>query len=461
MQATRDSSAGYGSDTGSDDGVEEQYDDNMVPDDFVGDEEAVETRAHFASPRPPPSGWTQLDEVVGAFKEAADACSHRFIVCCSTSGHVSKKLGTKVTDHAFLYCSCSKPPPTHSGPKPHSRSYCPWQVKLKFDKVKLTWSVVSSVDHHICPARPNYAITATGMRMLRTPQDLTSEELSFIHEQFDNVGTYPRLIQWNFSRKFANRKPISALISSLRIAHQERQYGLHTDHVVRLKSTLESHKALGGVGEVEWDSQLQISRLVVMRPDMVPFLKKYGRILICDATHGITMAKFRLFTVVVVDSLLHSILVAYAFVRTEAAHELSWIFRSLGLQEGDVVFISDDNPAARILCTEFSWTHILCQWHYARNWVRACNKARISKHEQFHFGTTLFDLMTSVDFASEDDFMNQLRNFCDAVVQRSEIMRGWAVSFFNDIRLVAEWFRKGLFTAGAPYTRWTGYWYTM
>ena len=190
-------------------------------------------------------------------------------------------------------------------------------------------------------------------------------------------------------------------------------------------------------------------------------MKKYGRILICDATHGITMAKFRLFTVVVVDSLLHSTLVAYAFVRTEAAHELSWIFRSLGLQEGDVVFISDDNPAARILCTEFTWTHILCQWHYARNWVKACTKARISKQEQFHFGTTLFDLMTSVDFASEDDFMNQLRNFCDAVVQRSESMRGWAVSFFNDIRLVAEWFRKGLFTAGAPYTRWTGYWYTM
>jgi hypothetical protein len=40
-------------------------------------------------------------------------------------------------------------------------------------------------------------------------------------------------------------------------------------------------------------------------------------------------------------------------------------------------------------------------------------------------------------------------------------MRGWAVSFFNDIRLVAEWFRKGLFTAGAPYTMWIGYWYTM
>jgi hypothetical protein len=435
---------------------EEEHDDG-IPDGFVGDEEEVEPRAQFASPRPPLKGWTQLDEVVQAFKEAADACCHRFIICCTTSGHLSKKLGTKVTDHAFLYCKCSKSPPTFSGPKPHSRSYCPWQVKLKFDKVKLIWSVVSSVDHHICPPRPNYSVTATGMRMLRTKQDLTSAELSFIHDQFDNVGTYPRLIQWNFSRKFTNRKPISGLISSLRLEHHEQQYGLHTDNVIRLKSTLENHKAHGGVGEVEWDAMLQISRLVVMRPEMVPFLKKYGRILICDATHGITMAKFRLFTVVVVDSLLHSTLVAYAFVRTEAAHELTWIFKSLGLERGDVVFISDDNPAARILCAEFNWVHILCQWHYARNWVKACTKARISKQEQFHFGTTLFDLMTSVDFTSEEDFMNQLSRFCDAVVLRSGSMKEWAGSFSNDIKLVAEWFRKGLYTAGAPFTRW----YTM
>ena len=430
-----------------------QTDSESIPDNFVGDETVEVERQGFESPKPPPKGWTQLEEVVTAYREAADACNHRFIVCCCTSGHVSKKLGSvKVTDYAFLYCKCAKEPPGYNGVKPHDRSFCPWNVKLKFVKHSMTWSVVSSVDQHSCQPLPNYAITATGMHMLRTHHDLTSEELLFIRDQFDNVGTYPRLIQWNFSRKFPNRKPTSELVSSLRLKHQEEQYGLHADNVATLQKTLESHNAKGGVGKVEWDTMMQISRMCVLRPDMVPFLKKYGRILICDATHGITMAKFRLFTVVVVDSLLHSTLVAYAFIRTEASAELDWIFTSLGLKRGDVVFITDDNPAARILCANFNWIHILCQWHYARNWVKACNKARISRNEQFHFGETLFHLMTSVDFNDDEDFSTQLGFFVDAVIARSEHMREWATSFRNDIKLVAEWWRKGLYTAGAPPT---------
>jgi hypothetical protein len=424
---------------------------HAIPADFVGDEEdQVSSCAEFASPLPPsPKGWTQLEDVVAAYKQAADVCRHRFTVCFSTSGHHCKKLGNiLVVDHAFLYCQCSQPPAGHTGPKAHARSFCPWLVKLKLDKQTMSWGVVSCVADHICQPLPNYSITATGMRMLRTKKDLMSEELTFINEQFDNVGTYPRLIQWNFTNKFPSRKPTSELVSSLRLKHQEEQYGLHSDNVARLQKTLDTHNAQGGVGNVQWDALLQISRLVIMRPDMAPFLKKYGRILICDATHGITMSKFRLFTVVVVDSLLHSVLIAYAFVRTEAAAELSWIFKSLGLDASDVVFISDDNPAARVLCDELSWTHILCQWHYAKNWVKACNKAKISKQEQHHFGDTLFHLMTSVDFKDDADYMQQLNFFCEAVTARASAMENWCSSFINDIKLVAEWWRKGLYTAG-------------
>ena len=421
---------------------------SQIPEGFVGDEETLQ-RSDFAIPSPPtPKGWCQLDDIVAAYKHAADVCSHRFSISHSTSGHASKKLGSVlVTDHAKLYCSCPKRPTGQTDPKPHSKSFCPWQVKLKLDKQSMTWNVVSFVDQHCCTSLPDYSITATGMHLLRTAHDLTSEEVAFIHDQFDNVGTYPRLIQWNFTKKFPNRKPVSDLISTMRLKHQLSQYGLQSDNVAALQKTLEEHNAQGGVGNVEWDALLQISRMVVLRPDMVPFLKKYGRVLICDATHGITMAKFRLFTVVVVDSLLHSTLVAYAFVRTEAAVELSWIFKSLGV-EGGVVFVSDDNPAARVLCDELQWIHILCQWHYAKNWVKACNKAKITRQEQHQFGDTLFHLMTSVNFKDDADFRSQLNFFCEAVTSRSDAMQSWASKFRDDIELVAEWCRRDVYAAG-------------
>ena len=76
-----------------------QTDSESIPDNFVGDETVEVDRQGFESPKPPPKGWTQLEEVVTAYREAADACNHRFIVCCCTSGHVSKKLGSvKVTE---------------------------------------------------------------------------------------------------------------------------------------------------------------------------------------------------------------------------------------------------------------------------------------------------------------------------------------------------------------------------
>ena len=425
--------------------------DRSVPAEFVGDEVGVD-RSAFETPVEPPQGWCQLEDVVSAYKEAANACVHRFNVAVSSSGHYCKKLGgSSVVDYALLYCSCSKQPPGQTGQKPHSKSFCPWNVRLKLDKVSMTWKVVSFDDKHHCTPLPDYTITATGMRMLRRANELTSEETAFIYDQFDNVGTYPRLIQWNFSRKFHKRKPASDLISAMRIDHQTRQYGLQTDNVARLRQNLDEYKRKGGVGTAEWDEQLQISRLVVLRPEMVPFLKKYGRVLVCDATHGITMSKFRLFTVVVVDSLLHSALVAYAFIRTEAAIELSWICKELGLTEADVVFVSDDNPAARILCEELSWIHILCQWHYAQNWAKACNKAKVSKADQFRFGEVFYHLMTSVDFKDEEDFSNQLRFFCDALCSAYEHMRNWCDKFSQDIELVCEWARKDLYTAGLVY----------
>jgi len=433
---------------------------SQVPSNFVGDEECI-LRSPFVPPvAPSPKGWCQLDDIVSAYKQAANLCDHRFNIAVSTSAHTSKKLNSILTiDYATLYCSCPKQVPGQSGPKPHAKSFCPWLVKLKLDKDSMTWNVVSYVAEHLCTSLPDFSITATGMRMLRNASELTSEEVAFVHDQIDNVGTYPRLIQWNFSKKFVNRKPTSDVIISMRQAHHAKQYGLQSENVAALQKKLDQYVTDGGVGKVDWDEQLQISRVVIMRPDMVPFLKKYGRVLICDATHGITMSKFRLFTVVVVNSLYHSTMVAYAFIRTEAAVHLEWIFEALHLDPSiKPVFVSDDNPAARVLCNRFQFHHILCQWHYAKNWSKACQKAKLSRVEMHSFGEHLVNLMTTVNFKDDNDFNRQLHYFCQALMERSSDMENWSAKFCDDIKLVAEWWRRSLYTAGNRCAKHT--WYT-
>jgi hypothetical protein len=285
--------------------------------------------------------------------------------------------------------------------------------------------------------------------MLRQIGDLTANEILMIHDQFENVGTYPRLIQWNFTRKFPNRKPTSDLISSMRIAHEEKQYGLQSDSVKNLQQFINQQETKGGVGKVEWDAQLKISRLIVCRHDMMPYLHKYSRVLICDATHGITMSKFRLFTIVVVDSLLHSTLVAYAIVRSESAEDLCFIFAGLPLKEtSNIVFITDDNPAARLVAQHFNFKHILCQWHYAKNWMKKCNEAKMSKQSQYHFGQVFYHLLTSVSFHDHAHFNYQLYNFCDSVCETAPGMDNWCARFKEDCALACEYWRQGLYCAG-------------
>jgi hypothetical protein len=424
---------------------------SQVPESFVGDEFALAPCA-FSAPIPPMGGWRQLDEVVEAYRCAANRSDHRFKVSYSTSGHYSKKLGKNLVDHATLYCNCPKESRMAAecdSAKPQHKTWCPWQVKLRIDKSKMEWLVVSSCNTHTCQALPNLSITATGMHLLRHLSDLTADEVLFIHEQIEHVGTYPRLIQWNFTRRFTLRKPTSELISSMRIAHEEKQYGLQSDSVKRLQDYLAEQEHKGGVGTVEWDKQLKISRLVVCRHDMIPYLEKYSRVLICDATHGITMSKFRLFTIVVVDSLLHSTLVAYGIVRSESAEDLRFIFESLRLTDtSNIVFITDDNPAARLVAAHFSFKHILCQWHYAKNWVKKCNEAKMTKQNQYHFGLTFYHLLTSVTFDDDAHFNYQLNNFCAAVYAACPGMDNWCARFKDDHKLACEYHRQGLYCAG-------------
>ena len=426
-----------------------------IPDDFVGDEPEL-GRQSFSTPVPPPGGWRQLDDVVLAYRQAADVSEHRFKLSYTTSGHSSKKLcdGNNVIDHATLYCRCPRRRTIQSAdvasPMPHRRSWCTWNVKFKLDKSKMEWVVISRCDEHCCEKLPDYSITATGMRMLRNLSELQADEIAFIHDQFENVGTYPRLIQWNFSRKFPNRKPTSDLISSMRLAHDASQYGLADGNVKQLRSYLETQEGQGGVGRVEWDEQLKISRVVVCRHDMIPYLNKYQRVLICDATHGITMSKFRLFTIVVVDSLLHSALVAYAIVRSEAADALDFIFEALNLNSisSNVVFVTDDNPAARIISHNYGFRHILCQWHYAKNWIKKCNEAKVPKKDQLSFGNSFYDLLTSASFSDDEAFDQQLMFFCEEVTARAPGMLNWCNRFMEDRKLACEHYRKGIYCAG-------------
>ena len=405
-----------------------------VPDDFVEEEHGASSFKAFEIPKGP---WADVNDAVTEFSEAANSCSHRFKCCHYSCAHYVSGQQGLVQDWKYLYCCCNKAP-SEGAVKHHSKSYCMFDVRLKLDKKAGLWHVHGKPNlNHCCQPLPDLSITATGMRLLRDIKELTPPEVLFIQHQFEFVGVIPRVIQWNFTRAFPNRKPTGNLISRMRVQYQEGVYGFKPEHVEQLMKDLRRFNEEGGIGEISIDTCMKISRLVVVRPDMMPFLKKYSRVLICDATHGITMTGFKLFTVVCVDALLHSALVAYAFVRSEQPH--------LGQ---NVVFISDDNPAASLMCHHFGFTHLLCQWHYAKAFVKNCKTNRILKQDFSGFATMFAHLLRGTKFDDDTDFENQMNHFVASVEHRCPAMSNWIKQFQRDRQLVCEYFRKGLFTAG-------------
>jgi len=419
------------------------YFESDVPLGWQGDEADVEKSA-FVIPQGP---WANVDDAISIFNRAAELSSHRFKCCYFTSGHTSKAGSFK--DWATVYCCCPKPPAPDAS-KPHAKSYCPFLVKLRLDKGKGLWDVYGNPNLlHTCQPLPDYSVTATGMRMLRAFSELTQDEVKFIHDQFQFVGVAPRLIQWNFTLAFPHRKPDSTLISRMRQNFQEKMFGFEADAVQRLMDDLSIMKEKGGVGHVECDSMMQISRLIIVRPDMMPFLNQYKRVLICDSTHGITMKGFKLYTIVVVDSLMHSAMAAYAFVKQESTEDLISVFSEIKSHLGaDTVLISDDNPATSVLCHHFKFVHLLCQWHYAKSWVKNCTQNRMTRTNMLSFADVFYSLLRGTSFANEQDFEIQMRAFGESVNQFCPGMKTWINDFSRDRKQVCEYFRKGLFTAG-------------
>ena len=415
-----------------------------VPVDFVGDEDPVSVHEAFVTPAGP---WTDVSDAVAAFTDAADKCAHRFKICHYSGGHHTKN--GRVNDWKYFYCCCNKPP-TESAVKHHAKSYCTFDARIKLDKKTGQWNVYGKPTlEHCCQPLPDLSITATGMRLLRTLQELTEDEVKFIEHQFEFVGVIPRVIQYNFSRAFKDRKPTGELISRMRVKYRDGVYGFQSDHVEQLLKDVRRFKDEGGIGEVAVDQAMKISRLTVVRPDMMPFLKKYSRVVICDATHGISMTGFKLFTVVCVDALMHSALVAYSFIRSESADDLISIFNELRPHLGsNVVFISDDNPAAALLCRHFGFTHLLCQWHYAKSFVKNCKANRVSTKDFPSFAKVFADLLRGTNFSDRADLENQLKHFAESVELQCPAMRNWLKEFSKDREIVCEYFRKDIYTAG-------------
>ena len=106
-------------------------------------------------------------------------------------------------------------------------------------------------------------------------------------------------------------------------------YQLNSSWYTRLMSPAHSH--------------CRIAKMVVLRHELAEYWKKYRRVLLVDATHGISITGFKLFTVVVVDSLHKSVLVAYAFIRSESFINLNFVAEALGINAERITVISDDS----------------------------------------------------------------------------------------------------------------------
>ena len=161
------------------------------------------------------------------------------------------------------------------------------------------------------------------------------------------------------------------------------------------------------------------------------------------------MTGFKLFTIIVVDSLYLSVLVAYAFIRSESFVNLNFIAEALGITMEKITVISDDNEAMRLLARTYGWLHLLCQWHYAAAYIRNQRRFGVRHADCNSFNNAFFRLLQSTDFESAEAFGHELNLFIDAFKQQYPAMGNWLQEFAKDAEMVCEYFRAGVYTAGA------------
>jgi hypothetical protein len=150
--------------------------------------------------------------------------------------------------------------------------------------------------------------------------------------------------------------------------------------------------------------------------------------------------------------LFKSVLVAYAFVRSESFDNLNFIATELGIASERITIISDDCDATRLLARTHGWEHFLCQWHYAANYVKHMKRCGVNFNVAKFFNDNFFRLLKGIDFDSSDAFTHCFEVFCDALVDTYPGMTSWVSHFRNDKSMVCEIFRK-VFVAGAHTTQ--------
>ena len=232
-------------------------------------EEAGEAGVPNQPFQPPEGPWPTFSDMVDAWQAAANSCAHRFKLCYSTCAHRSvsyaKKQGLDseiVTDYGYFYCSCTAQGAVAQ--KPHSKSWCPFKIMFKLYKLENHWDVVKdhaeTVFEHTCPPLPNFAVTATGLILIREEKDLSQAENEFLKAQFACVGVTPRIIQHNFKNQFrdSRRTPSTTLLYRMRARYATSVLGLdNPDTVKKMLSDLDDFQRRGGVGTYEHDEQFK------------------------------------------------------------------------------------------------------------------------------------------------------------------------------------------------------------
>ena len=136
------------------------------------------------------------------------------------------------------------------------------KVPFKLDKKASNWIVLPHHAqfnlHHTCSPLPNFAITATGLCLLREEKDLTRDEVEFMHSQFSSVGITPRALQYNFRQHFKSiRVPSSALVYKMRKHYSSQMIGMDEESIKKLLQSVNEHNEKGGIGKYHIDSEFK------------------------------------------------------------------------------------------------------------------------------------------------------------------------------------------------------------
>ena len=252
-----------------------------------------------------------------------------------------------------------------------ARTSCSLYVKYEFRKDQKYHITGHDLSHNHNAVLVQSAVGVSGMIHIRTAEALSAEQYRMVSAWVAG-GISTKMIRFKFREEYSKPPHDVArrVIRKLRTAHKAMADPHQMDRLVQF---LADWQAAGGVGIVK-HVNMRISTIVMQHPLIRKVAKVFGRVTTLDGTHNTTRYEgATLIDAATQDSFGKTVYIGCQYSEAESENAITSMMDALGLADIVETVISDNSKAAAayIAAAERIIHHVLCFWHYRKNFSQS------------------------------------------------------------------------------------------